>query len=169
MTKKNFIISYLIIAVLLIIDCTSKALIENNFFIGEELVIIPNFFYITKIYNTGAAWGMGSSYTYILATISLIAGIVAIYFATRNDFKTRKFYSIALCLIIAGAFGNLIDRTLTVFNILNGVIDFFGFTFGSYDFPIFNVADMCLVIGVIMLVIDILFIDEHRKKKQKNG
>lgn len=167
MTKKNFIISYLIIALLIILDSASKALIETFLVRGEEIVLIKNFFYITKIYNSGAAWGMGSGATAGLAVVSLLAGLVALYFAGRNNFKTKKFYSVSLCLIVAGAFGNLIDRTLTIFNQVDGVIDFFGFTFGTYDFPIFNIADMCLVIGVIMLVIDILFIDDLRKKKAK--
>ena len=167
MTKKNFIISYLVIAFLIILDQVSKAAIISNFkYVGESITIIPNFFYITLVYNTGAAWGIGSNYTIILALISLLAGIVCIYFATKKDFKTKKFYSLAICVIIAGAFGNLIDRTLTIFNKLDGVIDFLSFKFGTYDFPVFNVADMCLVIGVIMLVVDILFFEEKRKKNE---
>ncbi len=169
MTKKTLIISYLIVALLIIIDQVSKALIISNFNTGQSLIVINNFFKITLVYNTGAAWGLGSNYTVLLAIISLVAGIICIYFASKNDFKSKKVYSISLCLIIAGAFGNLIDRALTTFGLLEGVIDFLSFTFGSYEYPVFNVADMCLVIGVIMLLIDILIIEEIRKKKTKDA
>lgn len=165
MTKKNFFITFIIIALLIILDQVSKVLVLENLKIaGTDIPVIGNFFAITLVFNKGAAWGMGDNYTLILAIISLIAGLVAIYFSTKNDFSKRKIYSIALCLIVAGAYGNMIDRFLTVFKVLDGVIDFLSFNFGTYQFPVFNVADMCLVIGVILLVIDIIFLEERRKK-----
>ncbi len=167
MTKKNFWLTYLIIAILIIIDQVTKVVVLTNLKIqGTEIPVIGNFFAITLVFNKGAAWGIGDSYTIILALISLVAGLVAIWYAGKNDFSKKKLYSISLCLIVAGAFGNLIDRTLTVFKVLDGVIDFLSFNFGSYEFPVFNVADMCLVIGVILLVIDIIFLEERRKNNE---
>ncbi len=166
MTKKTFIITYLIIALLIIVDQITKMVVLTNLkYEGSAIPVISNFFAIELVFNTGAAWGIGSSNTIILTVISFICGFIALFFTTKNNFKTKKFYSIALCLIIAGAFGNLIDRFLTVLNVLDGVIDFLSFRFGNYNFPVFNVADMCLVIGVIMLVIDVIFLEDIRKKK----
>ena len=152
---------------ILLIDQVTKALASIYLTLNKSIDIITNFFSLTLTNNYGAAFGIFKYSNTLLIIATLI--ILIILYKYMHSFKKNMRNKIAFGFILGGVFGNLIDRTLTVFNILNGVIDFFGFTFGSYDFPIFNVADMCLVIGVIMLVIDILFIDEYRKKKQKNG
>lgn len=164
MTKKNFLITYAIIAGLIIIDQLSKILIDIYLPLNAEITLIPGFFYITKIYNTGAAWGFGSDNTVMLAMISLIASIIALYFSVKNDFKTKKTYSISLCMIVGGAIGNMFDRFFTVGGLRKGVVDFISFQFGSYKFPVFNIADTVLVIGVILLMVDLLFFEEKRRK-----
>lgn len=164
MTKKNFLISYAIIAGLIILDQLSKILIDVYLPLNAEITLIPGFFYITKVYNTGAAWGFGGDNTILLAMISLIASIFGLYFSTRNDFKTKKTYSISLCMIVGGALGNMYDRFFTVGGIRKGVVDFISFHFGSYEFPVFNIADSVLVIGVILLMVDLLFFEEKRSK-----
>ena len=70
----------------------------------------------------------------------------------------------SLIFLIGGTLGNFIDRLS-----INGVIDFIGFTFGEYNFPIFNLADTFLVVGVIMLLIQFLFIDENAVFKRENA
>lgn len=167
MTKKNFILTFLIFALIIIIDQFTKLYIEETLRVNEEIPVIKNFFYITLVYNTGAAWGIGSNSTLLLTIISSVATVVALVFATKNDFKSKKMYSFALCLIIAGAFGNLYDRFYAVLDIRKGVVDFLEFHFGSYIFPVFNVADMSLVIGVIMLAVDILFLEDRRKNAKE--
>ena len=164
MTKKNFLIAYAIIAGLIIIDQLSKILIDVYLPLNAEITLIPGFFYITKVYNTGAAWGFGGDNTILLAMISLIASIFGLYFSTRNDFETKKTYSISLCMIVGGALGNMYDRFFTVGGIRKGVVDFISFHFGSYEFPVFNIADSVLVIGVILLMVDLLFFEEKRSK-----
>ncbi len=167
MTKKNFILTFLVVALIIILDQVTKVIVEENLRVGEEIPVIANFFNITLVYNKGAAWGIGDNSTLLLSFISIIATIIALVFATKNDFKSKKMYSFALCLIIAGAYGNLYDRLYTVFGLKSGVVDFFEFIFGNYHFPVFNIADMSLVIGVIMLAIDIIFLEDKRKNAKK--
>ena len=67
-------------------------------------------------------------------------------------------------MIVGGALGNMYDRFFTVGGIRKGVVDFISFHFGSYEFPVFNIADSVLVIGVILLMVDLLFFEEKRSK-----
>lgn len=160
------LISILIILASLIFDQGTKIIFELNFFEGEVLDLIPNLLYLTKEYNTGGAWSMLNNNTTLLATISLAAAIIFGYFIyKKSDFKTKKIFSISLCLILGGTVGNMIDRFMFVFGARKGVVDFIGVYIFGYRFPIFNVADMCLVIGMILLCVDILFLEEKRKKK----
>ena len=163
MTKKNFWLTFLVIAIVVILDQVSKALIEVNLTTYDKITVIPNFFYISLLYNKGAAWGSMSDNTPILMLISITATLIGLYFCLKNDFTNKKVYSFALALIVGGAFGNLYDRLYTVVGAQKGVIDFLEFHFGSYVFPSFNIADSALVIGVILLMVDIIFFEEKRK------
>lgn len=170
MTKKEkiitFVITFVSVVALILLDQVTKILVENN--VNKPITIINNFFYIEKVYNKGAAWGVGENNTLLLACISLIGASVATYFAANNDYKKKPVFSISLVLIIAGAIGNMIDRFMTVFGIRQGVIDMLSFRFGSYHYPVFNIADVLLVVGVIVLAIDIIFLEERRQKCKKN-
>ena len=73
-----------------------------------------------------------------------------------------KVYSIGLILMLAGTIGNYLDRI-----ILGYVIDFLSFRFGSYHYPTFNIADICLVVGVALFAVDLLILDDKRLKKSK--
>ena len=86
------------------------------------------------------------------------------YFSYYSSKKQYKWLKIALSFAIAGALGNLIDRVL-----FGAVTDFIGFTFGTYNFPIFNLADSFLVVGVIMIMIHLFFLDANAIFKRKNG
>jgi signal peptidase II len=72
------------------------------------------------------------------------------------DLKNNAFYSIALALVISGAIGNFIDRVIFKY-----VTDFLDFYIFGYDFPVFNVADICITIGVIMLLVKITFFSKE--------
>lgn len=127
-----------------------------------DFPIIPGFLHFVIAYNTGAAWSMFEEYPQVLAIISWVgAGLMIAYLVWKYK-KISLINKISLCLMIGGCIGNGVDRTLqfapnTIYY-NKGVIDFISFRFGSYFFPTFNVADMCLVIGVGMLAV-VLIID----------
>lgn len=150
MKKKHFII---LIGVLLLIalDQISKYYILSQLDLGESIHVISNFFSITLRTNDGAAWSILSGNMAIFYFITLLAFVLFFYLGKDVDFTNRKIYSIGFVLLIAGTIGNFIDRL-----VLKEVIDFLDFIIFGYDFPVFNVADMCLVIGVIMFGFDIL-------------
>ncbi len=165
-------LTLLLLGGLLFIDQLTKYLSELLIIKGNQVTLIPHILDTTLTYNTGAAWSFLSDHTWILTVISLIASIVLIYFLTKNDWKKKKCYSAAITLMLAGTFGNFIDRFFSVINIREGVVDMIIFTpldnlwnlITKSSFPIFNFADMCLVIGIVFLAIDIIFFQEKRAK-----
>jgi len=116
------------------------------------------FDYSLSAYNKGAAWSMFSGYTIVLAIISIVFVIFAVVFDSKSKFKKNKLYDIAFALILSGAFGNAIDRTF-----LGYVRDFIKLDF--VNFPIFNVADSLLCIGVLLLAIFILTYKNDKQSK----
>lgn len=146
-------ISLGIVLILIGIDQYTKFLIETKMNYGQSIEVIHNFFSITSHRNTGAAWGVGSGKLGFFVAITIVAFLVYIVLYKNVDFKKMTIYSIGLSLIVAGTIGNFIDRVAKD----GKVTDFLDFLIFGYDFPIFNVADMCLVIGVGLFIFDILF------------
>jgi len=140
----------LIISVVIGIDQFTKFIIVKNLVIGGSITVINKFFYIYHIGNIGAAWNILEGQRVLFIIISSIASLAILYFLVKSKNKLLK---LALSLIFSGAIGNLIDRVLK-----GSVTDFLRFDFGSYTFPIFNVADMCVVIGSAILMYYMFFI-----------
>ncbi|NLD79267.1 MAG: signal peptidase II [Mollicutes bacterium] len=114
------------------------------------VTVIKDFFYFNYLENTGAAFGLFSGNRWILIIASIL-GLYAIIKYFLLDENIKKTEVIGYSLVIGGILGNLIDR------IVHGhVIDFIDFRFGSYQFPLFNIADMCIVIGVAIILIWLL-------------
>ncbi|MGP4059738.1 signal peptidase II [Halobacillus sp. H74] len=154
---------YYIIAILLIfIDQWTKWLVVTKMDIGQSIQIIENFFYLTSHRNQGAAWGIlqGQMWFFYIITVVVIGFVI--YYLHQYG-KESRFIGIALSLILAGAIGNFIDRVFR-----KEVVDFANTYIFSYNFPIFNVADSALVIGVIFVMIA-TFIDERKKKGSLNS
>jgi len=125
--------------------------------LGDSLDLISNFFYITYWENKGAAWGIFQNGRWFLITLTLIVSIVLIKLLLSSK---NKIFSLSLSLLISGAFGNLIDRVFR-----GSVTDFLDFKIFKYDFPIFNVADMCVVVGTFIFAYYLLFIYEEKEKE----
>ena len=138
----------ILIAGLTILDQLTKAMISSNPSALANVEVIPGFFYITYVKNAGAAWSMLSGQRVMLSLISAAAVIGMLWVLQRTVAKKQKLNSLALSLMIAGALGNLIDRLM-----LGSVRDFLNFYIFGYDFPVFNVADICLTIGVGLLIL----------------
>ena len=142
---------FLITAALLVLDQVSKAVITNVLTGNGSVVVIDRFFFLIHRMNAGGAWSLFQEYSwgiYLLSGISALASGVMIYLII-----TWKNRAVRACLsvILAGSLGNLVDRVL-----FGGVTDFLSFHFGSYVFPTFNVADMCIVCGTIVLFLLLL-------------
>ena len=122
--------------------------------------IIGGILSLTYVENRGAAFGIlqNARWVFIIITIAAIGAIVAYILKMKPKNKTLMF---SLSLILSGAIGNMIDRTFRSF-----VVDMIEVTF--IDYPVFNFADCCVVIGAILLGIYILFIYKEPEKEDKN-
>ncbi len=133
-------------AIFFLIDLVSKILILS---FEEELpiTVVNNFFYLEKVTNKGAAFSMFSGYTIILIIIALMV-LFYIHKYLINDVKSKlSFWGISM--LIGGIVGNLFDRFYH-----GEVIDFLSFNIFGYMFPIFNLADTFICVGVFLLIID---------------
>jgi len=154
-TKEDVPLLYYLIAIAIIaLDQWTKQLVVKNMEIGESIPLIADVFHLTSHRNMGAAFGIlqNQRLLFIIITIAVVVGII---YSLARIGKTQPRVSLALSLVLGGAVGNFIDRLLT-----GQVVDFFDFTL--INFPIFNVADMAITIGVAILLIDTLL--EGRKK-----
>ena len=133
--------------VFLIIDIVSKLVVSNLMDVYDSIIIIKNFFNITYVRNNGAAWSLFAGRTWLLIIVSLIIISFIILYIYKNRPK-NKFEMIGYSLVLGGAIGNFIDRIVYGY-----VIDFLDFNIFGYDYPIFNLADTFIVIGVIILCI----------------
>ncbi|KAB7707987.1 lipoprotein signal peptidase [Bacillus aerolatus] len=153
---------YLVALLVVLLDQWTKWLIVKNMEIGESVEVIKDFFYITSHRNRGAAWGMleGQLWLFYIITVVVAAGIV---YYMQTEAKNKPLMKSALGFLLGGAIGNFIDRVFR-----KEVVDFFNTYIFSYDFPIFNIADAALTIGVILLIIA-MFIEDRKEKRKLNG
>ncbi len=152
---------------LVLIDQLTKVWFKNIYLANGKTNVIEGFFYFTFLENTGAMWGIFSSKEWaqtffkIFTALALVAFAFFFYFAYKKNYKWLTY---AIVLIFGGTIGNYIDRLF-----FDAVRDFIGFTFGSYNFPIFNLADCFLVVGVIMVMIHFAFLDKNAIFKKNDG
>ena len=137
------------IAVLIIVDQIVKILVDRHMMFGDTIPVINNFFHITYVQNRGIAFGIfqGKVDVISIATIAAILGII-IYFL-KNVKKSNLFERMAYVFIISGAIGNMVDRLLRGY-----VVDMIDFR-GIWSF-VFNIADVYINLGVILLLLDLL-------------
>ena len=149
MNIKKLIIIYMMAAILVTIDQITKYAVSHHFAHGQKNSIIEGFFYLTHCSNTGGAWSIFSGNALILGIISLMA---ACMIAGLIFYSCNTLMAFSLGTVLAGAVGNMIDRFLHGY-----VIDFLDFIIFGYDFPVFNVADICVVCGGVGLILTVLF------------
>ena len=153
LNKKTYIIAVLV----LIIDQISKSLVEIFLNLHENFTVIKNFFYITVAHNTGGAWSIFSNHSYLFIIASIIAIVLLIKF--MFGFKNNLRNNIAFGFLFGGIFSNLADRIF-----LGYVRDFLDFKIFGYDYPIFNIADVTIVVGVLLLVVAVIKGEDKRDK-----
>jgi len=154
----------LLILLIIAADQAAKYLVSANIEYGSRIRVIENFFYITFHRNKGAAWGILQNARYFLILLTIIITIVLTVYLVKASNRLLK---TSLSFIIAGAVSNnLIDRVIH-----GGVTDFLQFFIGSYEYPNFNVADMFIVIGAILLAYYLIFVykEEDVKTKSREG
>lgn len=156
MFKGDFM--YIGTIILIIIDQLVKYLISNSLEIGDSINIIPNFFNISYIENTGAAWSIleGQRIFFIISSVVVLGFL---YYFCINQKKLKKIEEIIYSLLFGGIIGNTIDRITR-----GAVIDYLDFNLFGYPFPIFNIADIAIVIGAILWMIHLWKEDKVCKK-----
>lgn len=168
-----FSFSWLIILIF-ILDLISKWVVVNNMSIYQDIVVIENFFYLRLSFNQGAAFGLGNTgdveWRIFFIVISAVMGTAMLIYYIKKYASLNHVMKIALAMMIAGAYGNLIDRALYWPSIVgfSGVVDFLSFEFWGRRFATFNVADMSLVVGVIILLFAIVIEDVKLAKNKPN-
>lgn len=153
------VIIYLSI-ILLIVDQISKLLVVKLIDINKPIEVIKNFFYLTYTHNTGAAFSILTGKRILLILIAIIILVILFNYIRKNKVE-RKLDIIAFSLIIGGSLGNLIDRIVRGY-----VVDFIDFKIFRYNFPVFNLADTFIVMGVFLLLIT-LTRKEHNNDNRK--
>ena len=149
MQKKKLI--YIVTLIVLALDYLIKFLLAN-----KNFVVIKNFLSLNYTKNYGAAWSILNNQRWLLVIVSLVFLICLFKYSFK--FKDNLRNKIAFGLVYGGLIGNLLDRI-----IFGYVRDFISLQFGSYYYPIFNIADIAIVIGIILILIAIIKEDNHAK------
>lgn len=145
-----------------VIDQVSKYLVTVKMDLNEVITIIPGVLNFNRILpNAGAAFGILEGKTWLLITVTAIIMVICIGLLIRKTFDS-KLMLWALCLVLGGGVGNMIDRVFRGGN----VIDFL--EFGFVEFPVFNIADCAVCIGAALMILYFIsdFIKDSRKKAE---
>lgn len=150
-------------AAIIILDIWTKALVLARIDLHETIPIIPNFFQLVHVRNTGAAFGIGANASSRIVPLLLNAGAIAVFcvvvvYALRSA-VTDRLLQTGLHLILGGAIGNLLDRFRFGY-----VVDFLDVYVGTKHWPAFNVADSAICIGIALL-----FLDMRKKPETENA
>ena len=167
MTKKDIFwkIGYLLLAGgLFMVDQVTKAWAVRRLRFNEPMTVINDFLNFAYAQNTGVAFSMldshGDTGRWGLSIVAGIAGVLVLYFFWRTPRSDDRILG-ALTLLLAEIAGNVVDRIR-----LGYVIDIIDVQFGSWHYPTFNVADMLIVLGAILMIVDVFL---TKKKLQVDG
>ena len=144
-----------------LVDQLVKAMVRSRLALHESVTVIPGFFDLTRVHNSGAAYGFlnGVDFpfkTALLACVAMAALIgLAIYSASLD--QRQVLTRVGLTLVIGGAAGNLIDRVTAGY-----VLDFVDLYRGDWHFWAFNVADSAITIGVVLMILELLGLGRTR-------
>lgn len=145
---------FILIAVLILLDQLSKWLVRMHLKPVDNIDFIKGFFSLSYVENRGAAFGIFSDKKILLVGMTGIIILAMAVYLVRHRFANR-WLKLSFILIIAGAAGNLIDRVR-----ISYVVDFIHFYFKHIDLPVFNIADICVVGGTLMLAIHLMITKE---------
>ena len=137
--------------IIFIIDQIVKLFVGFSLELNTSITVFRNFFYISNVHNYGAAFSILYGNRIFLVIVSVITLVLVYYFLLKNK-KFNWFNIILYSLLIGGILGNLFDRIIYGY-----VVDYLDFYIFGYNFPIFNIADIAIVISVILIIIDTLW------------
>ncbi|MGX7078819.1 signal peptidase II [Gemella parahaemolysans] len=149
------LIIFILACFLILLDQLSKNFIVNHFSLGESKEVIANFFSISSHRNRGAAWGILQDSRLFFLVVTIIFVAILTYYLLKQKDSLSVFDKGTFALIYGGAIGNFIDRLTR-----HEVVDFLDFRIFGYDFPIFNLADCFICVGVLFLLYKIYKEDE---------
>lgn len=134
-----------------ILDQATKWAVLANFVYGERLPVVPGWFDLTLVFNTGAAFsflaGAAGWQRWFFTALGIVASVVILHLLRRHG--GQPLFATSLTLIMGGAIGNVVDRIIHA-----KVVDFLLFYRGDWYFPAFNVADSAITIGAVLLIVD---------------
>jgi signal peptidase II len=144
-----------------LLDQAVKAAVRPRLGLFDSVTVIPGFFSLTRVHNTGAAFGLMNAIdlpfkTAIMALVQTTA-LVGLAFYASTLAPGQRLTRVGLSFVIGGAIGNLIDRISAGY-----VLDFFDFYWRSWHFWAFNIADASITIGVALMILDLLGLGQSR-------
>ena len=181
--RRRSVVTFFVLAALgAALDMVSKGLAFKHIQWGSpDVKVIEGFFSFGRTINQGIVFGIGQNLGQLFLIISILAVPIIAYIYLRMKDPTWT-VTASLGLILGGTIGNLTDRLVsamgykqilgigtTYANEPGGVRDFLRFDFGDYTFPLFNIADSCICVGVAILSVEMLFFDDSPKKKKTSG
>ena len=161
MIRGSILAEFSIVAIIVVLDQVVKAIVDRTLELHESVEVIPSFFNLTRVHNSGAAFGLMNAVEFPFKDVALalvasvaLAGL-AIYGATLP--ADQRLARIGLALIVGGAAGNLIDRIRYGY-----VLDFVDLYWAGWHFWAFNVADAAITVGVALMILDLMQIGRPR-------
>ena len=157
--RRKLVLLAAIVVAVVTLDLVTKAIVQRTFMLNEQIDVLGSFLRLTYIHNPGAAFGiyLGEFSRVIFMGLSVAALVILtlMYWYTPASDRGRL---LAIALICAGALGNLLDRIRSP----HGVVDFVDVGFGQWRWPVFNVADMAVTVGAVVLALS-LWREERRQ------
>ena len=161
MKTRGYSFQLAVAGLIVVADQITKLLIRRDFELYDTTAVIPNLFSLTRIHNTGAAFGLLDSVdlpfkTGLLAVVSVAALVGLVMFAVSLP-EMHRLARVGVALVVGGAAGNLIDRVW-----LGYVVDFVDVFWGTWHFWAFNVADAAITVGMALIILDQIGVGRHR-------
>ncbi len=158
MKKSRVIFIIILICLLVGFDLGIKYLVSSSL---TNIIVLPNFFSLKYVLNDGAAFSLFASRTYFLIIISLVCLFFILYELIKNiDDRTL---SIGYSLVLSGLLGNFIDRLVDGY-----IIDYLSFKIFGFNYPIFNLADILIVVGIVIVLIKEILKERGRKNEVRS-
>lgn len=154
-------VQIIVVLAIVLVDQIVKAMVRGRLMLHESITVIPGFFDLTRVHNTGAAYGFLDDVdfpfkTVLLACMATAALVGLTVYAVKLD-RTQVLTRAGLTLVVGGAAGNLIDRVTAGY-----VLDFVDLYRGDWHFWAFNVADSAITIGVVLMILELLGLGRTR-------